>query len=105
MMRSHVVEGALLLEGSTSPVLQVAEIIARHPPRAVGRHRLPERPRGEEIPLEGRIAAVCDVFDALTHQRPYKQAWTVEEPARRSRGCRGSALRSRGRRRAAGGGA
>jgi putative two-component system response regulator len=34
---------------------------------------------GEAIPLPGRIAAVCDVYDALTHERPYKRAWTVEE--------------------------
>jgi putative two-component system response regulator len=34
---------------------------------------------GEQIPLEGRIAAVADVFDALTSERPYKSAWTVEE--------------------------
>jgi putative two-component system response regulator len=33
---------------------------------------------GEEIPLVGRICAVCDVFDALTSKRPYKDAWTVE---------------------------
>jgi len=34
---------------------------------------------GEEIPLAGRIVAVADVFDALTHERPYKEAWPVEE--------------------------
>ena len=34
---------------------------------------------GEEIPLSGRIVAVADVFDALTHERPYKQAWTVAD--------------------------
>ena len=34
---------------------------------------------GEAIPLEGRICAVADVFDALTSVRPYKKAWTEEE--------------------------
>ncbi len=34
---------------------------------------------GEEIPLSGRIVAVADVFDALTHERPYKRAWSVPE--------------------------
>ena len=77
-MRKHVVEGALLLEGSPSPVLQVAEIIVdTHHERWDGTG-YPNGLRGEEIALEGRIAAVCDVFDALTHQRPYKEAWTVE---------------------------
>jgi putative two-component system response regulator len=35
--------------------------------------------RGEEIPLAARIVALADVFDALTHERPYKRAWPVEE--------------------------
>jgi putative two-component system response regulator len=39
----------------------------------------PGKLRGEEIPLAGRIVSVADVFDALTHERPYKSAWTVEE--------------------------
>lgn len=34
---------------------------------------------GEAIPLSGRIVAVADVFDALTHERPYKKAWPVSE--------------------------
>jgi putative two-component system response regulator len=34
---------------------------------------------GEEIPLAGRICAICDVFDALVSNRPYKAAWPVEE--------------------------
>ena len=77
-MRRHVVEGALLLEGSASPLLQVAEVIVRtHHERWDGAG-YPNRLSGDAIPLEGRIAAVCDVFDALTHQRPYKPAWGVE---------------------------
>ncbi|WP_053227322.1 CHASE2 domain-containing protein [Solirubrobacter soli] len=77
-MRRHVVEGALLLEGSPSPVLQVAEtIVDTHHERWDGTG-YPHGLAGEQIPLEGRIAAVCDVFDALTHERPYKPAWSVE---------------------------
>jgi CHASE2 domain-containing sensor protein len=77
-MRRHVVEGAHLLEGSPSPVLQVAEIIVdTHHERWDGTG-YPHGLAGEQIPLEGRIAAVCDVFDALTHERPYKPAWSVE---------------------------
>jgi HD-GYP domain-containing protein (c-di-GMP phosphodiesterase class II) len=77
-MRRHVVEGAVLLEGSPSPVLQVAEIIVdTHHERWDGTG-YPHGLTGTEIPLEGRIAAVCDVFDALTHERPYKAAWSVQ---------------------------
>ena len=104
-MRKHVVEGALLLEGSPSPVLQVAEtIVDTHHERWDGTG-YPNGLRGEEIPLEGRIAAVCDVFDALTHQRPYKEAWTVERACEEIARLRGIALRSGGRRRVARGGA
>jgi putative two-component system response regulator len=35
--------------------------------------------RGEAIPLEARLLAVADVFDALTHDRPYKKAWPVQD--------------------------
>jgi putative two-component system response regulator len=89
-MRRHVAEGSLLLEGSPSPVLQVAEIIVdTHHERWDGTG-YPNGLKGEDIPLEGRIAAVCDVFDALTHERPYKRAWTVRDACQEIERLRGS---------------
>lgn len=90
IMRRHVVEGSLLLEGSPSPVLQVAEIIVdTHHERWDGTG-YPKGLKGEEIPLEGRIAAVCDVFDALTHERPYKEAWTIAHACQEVERLRGT---------------
>jgi CHASE2 domain-containing sensor protein len=78
-MREHTTLGADILAGSRSPLLQVAEVIARtHHERWDGAG-YPAGLRGEEIPLPGRIAAVCDVFDALTGERPYKERWTARD--------------------------
>jgi response regulator RpfG family c-di-GMP phosphodiesterase len=78
VMRRHTLEGAALLEGSRSPVLRTAEVIARtHHERWDGTG-YPLGLSEDEIPLVGRIAAVCDVYDALITERPYKHAWTTE---------------------------
>ena len=45
--------------------------------------------RGEAIPLIGRIVAVMDVFDALTHARPYKAAWTIDASVAEIARCAG----------------
>lgn len=75
MMMRHVEIGALILGQARSPVLRAAAEIARtHHERWDGRGYLAGL-QGEEIPLAGRITAVADVFDALTHERPYKVAW------------------------------
>ncbi len=79
MMKTHTHIGARILSGSTSPLLQAAEGIAlSHHERWDGKG-YPRGLREEEIPLFGRIVAVADVFDALTHERPYKPAWSPED--------------------------
>jgi putative two-component system response regulator len=79
LMRTHVQIGAAILAGSRSPVLRLAEeIAASHHERWDG-SGYAARLAGEAIPLAGRITAVADVFDALTHERPYKPALTVAE--------------------------
>jgi len=79
VMQTHTTIGAELLAGSSSPLLRTAEAIARtHHERWDGTG-YPDGLIGEEIPLAGRIAAICDVFDALLTERPYKRAWSLEE--------------------------
>ncbi len=79
IMRSHTSVGAQLLAGSRSPVVRMAEVIARtHHERWDGTG-YPDGLSGEAIPLVARICAVCDVFDALVSDRPYKSAWTTED--------------------------
>jgi PAS domain S-box-containing protein/putative nucleotidyltransferase with HDIG domain len=78
-MQTHTTAGAAILHGSSSPVLQMAgKIAAAHHERWDGTG-YPAGLAGQEIPLVARIVAVADVCDALTHERPYKNAWTIEE--------------------------
>jgi putative two-component system response regulator len=78
-IRTHTTIGGQILSGSQSSVLLLAERIAlSHHERWDG-GGYPRGLGGEAIPLAGRIAAVADVFDALTHERPYKPAWPVRE--------------------------
>ncbi|BCM89784.1 cyclic di-GMP phosphodiesterase response regulator RpfG [Abditibacteriota bacterium] len=78
-MKTHTTIGATLLCKGHSEAIQMAERIAiSHHERWDGKG-YPCQLAGEQIPLEGRILAVVDVFDALTHERPYKKAWTAAE--------------------------
>lgn len=77
-MMQHVEIGAGILAGARSPVLRAAtDIVRYHHERWDGQGYL-RGLRGEEIPLTARITAIADVFDALTHERPYKPAWELD---------------------------
>lgn len=79
IMRTHARIGYEILKDSPSKFLQMGAVIA------LGHHErydgtgYPSRLRGYEIPLEARIVAVADVFDALTSVRPYKKAWSIQD--------------------------
>ena len=79
VMRSHSTVGAELLSKSNIPHMQMAEEIARHHHEWWDGTGYPARLSGNAIPLAARITALADVFDALTHKRPYKVAWTIDD--------------------------
>ncbi len=78
-IHEHTRVGADILSGSTSDVLHTAEEIAANHHEWWDGTGYPAGLIGKEIPLTARIVAVADVFDALTHERPYKHAWGVAE--------------------------
>ena len=79
VMRGHTTIGGQILKGSDSPLLQMGERIAlSHHERWDGKG-YPSGLAGDAIPLEGRICAVVDFFDALTMDRPYRDAVPVDE--------------------------
>jgi putative two-component system response regulator len=78
-MQRHTSIGADMLGGTSSGLLALARDIAlTHHERWDG-SGYPHGLSGDDIPLAGRIVALADVFDALTHSRPYKTAWPVEQ--------------------------
>jgi putative two-component system response regulator len=81
LMKSHTLIGAEILAGSSWLVLQMAEEIAlSHHERWDGTG-YPDGKRESEVPISGRIVIVADNFDALTHSRPYAEAWDPEKAA------------------------
>ena len=79
VMETHTTIGAAMLAGGRSTLVQIAETIARsHHERWNGKG-YPHGIAGEEIAIEARVVAVADFLDALTHDRPYRKAWSIEK--------------------------
>lgn len=86
IMKTHVAKGCEIVDTMTetfriggAPYVRVLRNVVAHHHEAIDGSGYPQGLAGEAISLEGRITAVADVFDALTSQRPYKAAWTVDQ--------------------------
>lgn len=85
VIQEHPVHGAEMVDAmlanfglSGLPQAAMLRHIVRHHHEALDGSGYPDQLAGTEIPLEARIVAVADVFDALTSRRPYKEAWSNE---------------------------
>ncbi len=89
IMRTHTVVGAKILSNSRAPLLRMAEAIAlTHHERWDG-SGYPGKLREQAIPFVGRIVAIADAFDAMTHNRPYQPAIPIDAAVETLIGLRG----------------
>ncbi len=89
-MGMHTIIGAELLAESHIPQLRMAEEIARYHHEWWNGTGYPDKLAGKRIPIHARIVALADVFDALTHGRPFAQPWPVERALQEIRDGRGT---------------
>jgi putative two-component system response regulator len=90
IMKGHAEIGYRILVGSDAVPLKMAATIAHTHHEKWDGNGYPRGLKGEDIPLHGRIAAIADVFDALTSARPYKPAWSLEDALQLMRTNRGT---------------
>jgi putative two-component system response regulator len=79
IMKQHPAIGASILKGSDAEFIRLGENIAMSHHEKWDGSGYPNSLKGIEIPVAGRIAAIADVFDALTSKRPYKEPFSVDK--------------------------
>lgn len=79
IMKTHALIGADILSGGNSDLLDQASLIAITHHEKWDGSGYPNGLKGKDIPLVGRIVSLADVFDALTSERPYKKAWSIQK--------------------------
>jgi putative two-component system response regulator len=90
-MRRHPAIGASILEGSESGFIRMGAVIALTHHEKWDGSGYPDGLKGDKIPMVGRIAAVADVFDAMSTDRPYRTApFSVEETVAHIKAGRGT---------------
>ncbi|HTU77398.1 MAG TPA: HD domain-containing phosphohydrolase [Solirubrobacteraceae bacterium] len=89
IVETHAEEGHRLVRGSSSSILDMAATIALSHQEKWDGGGYPRGLKGEAIPIEGRIVAVADVFDALTSDRVYRKAFSIDEAVQMMREQRG----------------
>ena len=89
IVETHAEEGHRLVRGSSSSILDMAATIALSHQEKWDGTGYPRGLKGEAIPIEGRIVAVADVFDALTSDRVYRKAFSIDEAVQMMREQRG----------------
>ena len=90
IMREHVTIGARILENGSSELIKIAELIAQSHHERWDGAGYPDKLSGTDIPIEARVVAIADVFDALCSERPYKKAWPIDKAYAEILACSGT---------------
>ena len=84
IMKTHTVIGSRMLSKGRSELVRFSQRVARNHHEWWDGSGYPDRVSGQAIPLEARIVAAADFLDALTHDRPYRPAWGIDDTLGRS---------------------